>query len=77
MFRAYGRSKEEFCDLINAYIETLIRNRDNLYNLYIDNTHELTVSFPLKAGEIPTMEVNCEKIVYENEKEIIKIEGEE
>ena len=76
MLKTYGLSKEEFYNLINAYIETLIRNRDNLYNLYTDRTHELTVSFPLKADEIQTMEVNCEKIVYENEKEIIKIEGE-
>lgn len=76
MIKIYGLSKEDFYNLINAYVETLIRNRDNLYNLYTDKTHELTVSFPLKAGEIPTMEVNCEKIVYENEKEIIKIEGE-
>ena len=76
MLKKYGFSKEEFYNLINAYIETLMRNRDNLYNLYIDKTHELTISFPLRAGEVPTMEVNCEKIVYENEKEIIEIEGE-
>ncbi len=75
MIKTYGLSKEEFYDLINAYTETLIRNRDNLYNLYIDKTHKLTISFPLRAGEIPTMEVNCEKIVYENKKEIIEIEG--
>lgn len=55
MFRAYGLSKEEFYNLINAYVETLIRNRDNLYNLYTDRTCELTVSFPLRDGEVPTM----------------------
>lgn len=77
MIKIYGLSKEEFYSLINAYIETLIRNRDNLYSLYIDKTIELSVSFPLRVGEVPTMEVNCEKIVYENKKEIIEIEGEE
>ena len=77
MIKVYGLSKEEFYNLINAYVETLIRNKDKLYNLYTDRTCELTVSFPLRDGEVPTMEVNCEKIVYENEKEIIKIEGEE
>ena len=77
MFRAYGLSKEEFYNLINAYVETLIRNRDKLYDFYIDRTHELSITFPLRPNEIPIMEVNCTKIVYENEKEIIKIEGEE
>lgn len=76
MIKTYGLSREEFDELIDAYIDTLLRNKDHLYDFYIDNTIDLTVSFPLKAGEIPTMEVNCEKIVYENEKEIIKIEGE-
>lgn len=77
MIRTYGLSKEEFYDLINAYIETLIRNRDNLYSLYTDKTIELSVSFPLRVGEIPTMEINCVKQTYENKKEIIEIEGEE
>ena len=77
MLKTYSLSKEEFYNLINAYIETLIRNRDNLYNLYTDRTCELTVSFPLRDSEVPTMEVNCSKIVYENEEEIIEIEGEE
>lgn len=77
MIKTYGLSREEFYNLINAYIETLIRNRDNLYNLYTDRTYELTVSFPLKPDEVPTMEVNCSKIVYENEKEIIEIEGDD
>lgn len=77
MIKAYGLSKEEFYDLINAYIETLIRNRDKLYDFYIDRTHELSITFPLRPYEIPTMEVNFTKAVYENEKEIIEIEGEE
>ena len=75
MIKTYGLSKEEFHDLINAYVETLIKNRDNLYSLYTDKTIELSVSFPLRVGEIPTMEINCVKQIYENKKEIIEIEG--
>lgn len=77
MLKIYGLSKEEFYNLINAYVETLIRNRDNLYNLYTDRTHELSITFPLRPDEIPTMEVNFTKVVYENEKEIIEIEGDD
>lgn len=76
MIKIYGLSKEEFYELIDNYIDTLLRNRDNLYNLYTDKTMELSVSFPLRAGEIPTMEINCVKQAYENEKEIIEIGGE-
>lgn len=75
MLKTYGLSKEEFYNLINAYIETLIRNRDKLYDFYIDRTHELSITFPLRPNEIPTMEVNFTKAVYENEEEIIEIEG--
>ena len=77
MIKTYGLSKEEFYDLINAYIETLIKNRDKLYDFYIDRTHELSITFPLRPTEIPTMEVNFTKVVYENEKEIIEIEGDD
>lgn len=77
MIKTYGLSREEFDELIDAYIDTLLRNKDHLYDFYIDKTIDLTISFPLKVGEIPTMEVNCNKIVYEeNDKEIIEIEGE-
>lgn len=74
------KSKEEFKQALKACSDTMIRNVDKLYDLYVDKTTSLSLSFSFSPDYILTMDIACGKLVYENEcneKIIVKEEGEE
>ncbi len=68
-----GLSKEQFNNLIKSYCDTLERNKDKLYEFYKDRTYDMTISFPMKINEIPTMEVHFTKCAYEDNIESFNI----
>lgn len=69
----YQLNEKEFEDVLKSCCETLMRNKDKLWNLYQDYTFELSVTFPFRVGEVMSMEINCSKMVYKEIKEKIKI----
>lgn len=69
----YQLNEKEFEDVLKSCCETLMRNKDKLWNLYQDYTFELSVTFPFRVGEVMSMEINCSKIVYDEKKEKIEI----
>lgn len=59
-------TNEDFERLLKACCDTIMRNKDKLYNLYCDKTTDLMVSFRFRPDYIMTMDISCDKIVYEN-----------
>lgn len=71
------QSKEEFKRVLKACGDTMIRNVDTLYDLYVDRTSILSLTFNFRLGYVLTMDVVCDKLVYENEcDEKIKVKEE-
>ena len=74
------KSKEEFEQVLKACGDTMIRNVDKLYDLYVDRTSSLSLSFNFRPDYVLTMDIVCDKLVYEticDEKIKVKEEGEE
>lgn len=74
------KSKEEFEQVLKACGDTMMRNVDKLYDLYVDRTSGLSLSFNFRPGYVLTMDIVCDKLVYEticDEKIKVKEEGEE
>lgn len=72
--------KEEFQQVLKACGDTMIRNVDKLYDLYVDRTSSLSLSFNFRQDSVLTMDIVCDKLVYEticDEKIKVKEEGEE
>lgn len=67
------KSKDDFDKLLKSCCNTMMRNKNKLWNLYQDYTFELSVTFPFRVGEVMSMEINCSKIVYDEKKEKIEI----
>ena len=73
------KSKEEFEQVLKACGDTMIRNVDKLYDLYVDRTSSLSLSFNFRPDYVLTMDIVCDKLVYEticDEKITVKEEGE-
>lgn len=73
-------SKEEFEQVLKACGDTMIRNVDKLYDLYVDRTSSLSLSFNFRPDYLLTMDIVCDKLVYKticDEKIKVKEEGEE
>ena len=73
------QSKEEFEHVLKACGDTMIRNVDKLYDLYVDRTSNLSLSFNFRLDYVLTMDIFCDKLVYEticDEKIKVKEEGE-
>lgn len=73
------KSKEEFEQVLKACGDTMIRNVDKLYDLYVDRTSSLSLSFNFRPDYVLTMDIVCDKLVYEticDEKIKVKEEGE-
>ena len=67
-----SKSKEEFQQVLKACGDTMIRHVDKLYDLYVDRN--------FRPGYVLTMDIVCDKFVYEticDEKIKVKEEGEE
>lgn len=74
------QSKEEFKRVLKACGDTMIRNVDTLYDLYVDRTSSLSLSFNFRLDYVLTMDIVCDKLIYEtiyDEKIKVKEEGEE
>lgn len=74
------KSKEEFEQVLKACSDTMVRNVDKLYDLYVDRTSSLSLSFNFRPDYVLTMDIVCDKLVYEticDEKIKVKEEGEE
>ena len=74
------KSKEEFEKALKACGDTMMRNSDKLYGLYVDHTYSLSLGFHFRVDECLTMDIVCDKLVYEtiyDEKINVKEEGEE
>lgn len=74
------KSKEEFEQVLKACGDTMMRNVDKLYDLYVDRTSSLSLSFNFRPDYVLTMDIVCDKLVYEticDEKIKVKEEGEE
>ena len=74
------KSKEEFEQVLKACGDTMIRNVDKLYDLYVDRTSSLSLSFNFRPDYVLTMDIVCDKLVYEticDEKINVKEKGEE
>lgn len=67
--------KESFHEWIMACCDTLVRNEDKLYSMSRDNTRAIDITFPIRPGEIPTMLIEIEKIVQNNEEKIVVIKN--
>ena len=59
------KSKEEFERVLKACGDTMIRNVDKLYDLYVDRTSSLSLSFNFRPDYVLTMDIVCDKLVYE------------
>ena len=59
-------TKEDFERLLKSCCDTIMRNKDKLYDLYCDKTTDLTLCFSFRPDYILTMDISCNKIVYEN-----------
>lgn len=73
------KNKEDFEKVLKACGDTMIRNVDKLYDLYTDRTSSLSLSFNFRPDYVLTMDIVCDKLVYETIcDEKIKVgEGEE
>lgn len=74
------KSKEEFQQVLKACGDTMMRNVDKLYDFYVDKTSSLSLSFNFRPDCVLTMDIVCDKLVYEticDEKIKVKEEGEE
>ena len=73
------KSKEEFQQVLKACGDTMMRNVDKLYDFYADRTSSLSLSFNFRPDYVLTMDIVCDKLVYEticDEKIKVKEEGE-
>ena len=59
------KSKEEFEKVLKACSDTMMRNSDKLYALYVDHTYSLSLGFRFAVDECLTMDIVCDKFVYE------------
>ena len=66
-------TKEEFEKTIEACSETLIRNKDVLWNIYNNESIDIDINFRFRADEIVTMNISSTQSVHPND---IKIYGE-
>lgn len=57
---------EDFSRMIKACCDTMMRNKDKLYELYCDRTTDLMLCFRFRPDYIMTMDISCDKMVYEN-----------
>ena len=58
-----GFTETEFHNLLEAWSHTLLSHEKELYGLYKNKCCELSVSFPLRVGEVSTMEIRCINLV--------------
>lgn len=67
--------KESFHEWIMVCCDTLVRNEDKIYNMSRDHTRAIDITFPIRPGELPTMLIEIEKIVQNNEEKIVVIKN--
>lgn len=67
--------KESFHEWIMACCDTLVREEDKIYSMTRDKTRSIDIIFPIRINEIPTMLIEIEKIVQNNEEKIIVLKN--
>lgn len=67
--------KVSFHEWVMACCDTLIRNEDKIYNMLKDHTTSIDIIFPIKPNEKATMEIIVNKIVSNEEHEIVVIKN--
>lgn len=68
--------KNYFNETIQSCIDTLNRNKDKIYELLLDRTSVVNITFNFRPDEVVNMDIRWNKLVYENEEiENIKVEG--
>lgn len=68
-------NKESFHEWVMACCDTLVREEDKIYNMTKDKTRCIDITFPIRAGEVPTMLIQIEKIVQNNEEKYVVIKN--
>lgn len=67
--------KDSFHEWILACCDTLARNEDKIFNMTRDSTRYIDITFPIRVDEIPTMLINIEKIIQNEEQKIVVIKN--
>lgn len=70
-------SKTDFHKILEAWCNSLMEYEEELYNLCKCYTREISITFPLKCDNVLTMQINCEKVIHDNEVIIKKIRKKE
>ena len=68
-------NKESFHEWVMACCDTLVREEDKIYNMTKDKTRCIDITFPIRVGEVPTMLIQIEKIVQNNEEKYVVIKN--